>query len=136
MKKEKKKNKLTITDKLLNIYKLFNVECKHKELSELNKKDLYLVLLMAIDNHDDADPIVLHNFKNYAKEINDIYDLQDDYSSYKEISFTPPELKELSDLTNNEYISTDDLVDKNGNIIPEPYNKSEIRTLKINGILK
>ena len=56
----------------------------------------------------------------------EIFDLLDD----KEV--TNPILLQLIEETGDKYIETDDIIDVDGNKLPEPLTKEEVRDAKIN----
>ena len=89
----------------------------------LSKRELYLLLTVCFDKHDEDQPTVIHNFlefKDYIMEINDLFENN---------KTDNPILIELSE---GGYIETDNIVDENGNGLPIPYTKEEIRDVRIN----
>ena len=120
--------KVNVSDEFIEIYRKFNVveQVKRiKQLKESNPIEFYLLLFLVLDKHSDDDKINIMNLKPFEDEVMEIYDMQDD----KEV--TNDVLKELSKITNDSYVDTNCLVDMNGEKLPEPYTKEEVRDLKI-----
>jgi hypothetical protein len=117
---------LIVSDEFINIYKNFNVIDQIENMKKLSRKELFLLLIFSLDKHSDEDPVVIHNLLPFKEECMLIFDLQDDKGVDNEY------IKELVELTHDEYISTDILRDANGNKLPEPLTKEEVRDAKIN----
>ena len=122
---EIKENKLVVSNNFVEIFKHFNVSDKTKEMRELSKRELYLLLTVCLDKHDDELPIVNYNFLPFRDEVMEINDVQDD----KEI--TNQVILDLIKESDDKYIETDYIVDEMGNKLPDPFTKEEIRDLKI-----
>ena len=75
---EIKENKLVVSNNFVEIFKHFNVSDKTKEMRELSKRELYLLLTVCLDKHDDELPIVNYNFLPFRDEVMEINDVQDD----------------------------------------------------------
>jgi hypothetical protein len=118
--------KITVTDQFVSIYRKFNVVIQTSEMSKLSRFELYLLLTLAVDKFNEDDPVVWSNFSSFITELTEIFDVQDD----KETIDT--DLLELINRTGDKYIDTDIIVDKEGNKLPEPLQKDEVRELKIN----
>lgn len=117
-----------VSDEFIEIYRKFNVVEQVeiiKQLKESNPNEFYLLLFLVLDKHSDDDKINIANLTPFEDEVMEIYDMQDD----KEV--TNDVLKELAKITNDTYVDTNCLVDKNGEKLPEPYTKEEVRDLKI-----
>jgi hypothetical protein len=122
-------NKFVVSNEFLDIYRKFNVIEQVERIEKLkvnNPMEFYLLLIKVIDSHDEDDNQFLLNIRPFQTEVMEIYDMQDDKEVTNEI------LKQLSKVTGDNYINTDCLVDSDGNQLPEPYNKAEVRDLKIN----
>lgn len=115
----------TISDEFYSVYMNFNVICQIEKMKKLSKKELYLLLTLALDKFDEDDPIVFSNMKSFREEILDINDIQSDKKP------TNQDLIELTEETDI-YIDTDCIRDKNGKKLPEPLDKDEVRDKKIN----
>jgi hypothetical protein len=120
------KNNITVSELFMNIYKKFNVVNQTSEMSKLSRFELYLLLTLAVDKFNEDDPVVCSNFSSFITELTEIFDVQDD----KETIDT--DLLQLINRTGDKYIDTDIIVDKEGNKLPEPLQKDEVRELKIN----
>lgn len=115
--------KITVSENFKNAYKNFNVFNVAEKISNLSKKELYLLLICCIDNHDSDDSTVMENYSNYEVEIAEILDLQDSKKTLNNF------LLEL--IFDTESITIDSHVVK----LPKIYTKEEVRELKLNKIL-
>lgn len=118
--------KLSVSEDFINIYRNINVTEQIDKMKKLSRKELLLLLLLCLDKHSEDDVVVTNNLLPFEKECDLLFDLQDD----KEVD--DEDIKELSKLTEDKYIDTDVLVDINGNKLPEPLTKQEVRDAKIN----
>ena len=121
---------LKVSDLFLEIYTNLNVCSQLENMTKLSKKELYLLLIVALDKHSDDDPVVLHNLLPWKDTALEIFDLQED----KEC--TIPELIELVEETGDKYIDVTIIVDSNGNKLRDPLSKEEVRDAKINITIK
>jgi phage terminase large subunit-like protein len=121
---------LKVSDLFLEIYTNLNVCSQLENMAKLSKKELYLLLIVALDKHSDDDPVVLHNLLPWKDTALEIFDLQED----KEC--TIPELIELVEETGDKYIDVTIIVDSNGNKLKDPLSKEEVRDAKINITIK
>lgn len=115
--------KIIVSNEFVDIFRNFNVVDKIEEIKLLSKRELYLLLTVCFDKHDEDQPTVIHNFlefKDYIMEINDLFENN---------KTDNPILIELSE---GGYIETDNIVDENGNGLPTPLTKEEIRDVRIN----
>jgi len=110
-------NNINVSDEFLNAYKLFNVV--KVDVSKLNRQELLLLLIVAVDVFSDKNSVVIDNFRSFQKEISIILDLLSD----KDID--DPDLMKLSELTGERYIDTSKVKDKNGDDLPNPLSDSE-----------
>lgn len=115
--------KISISENFKKVYKNFNVFNVSEEISNISKKELYLLLICCFDNHDSDDSTVVGNYSNYELEITEILNLQD--SKKTSNSF----LLELISETESSTIDTHMLE------LPSVYTKEEVRELKLNKIL-
>ena len=116
-------DKIIVSNEFVDIFRNFNVVDKIEEMKLLSKRELYLLLTVCFDKHDEDQPTVIHNFlefKDYIMEINDLFENN---------KTDNPILIELSE---GGYIETDNIVDENGNVLPTPLTKEEIRDVRIN----
>lgn len=115
--------KIIVSNEFVDIFRNFNVVDKVEEIKLLHKRELYLLLTVCLDKHDENQPTVIHNFlefKDYIMGINDLFENN---------KTDNPVLIELSE---GGYIETDNIVDGNGNELPTPFTKEEIRDVRIN----
>ena len=116
-------DKKIVSNEFVDIFRNFNVVDKIGEMKLLSKRELYLLLTVCFDKHDEDQSTVIHNFlefKDYIMEINDLFENN---------KTDNPILIELSE---GGYIETDNIVDEMGNGLPMPYTKEEIRDVRIN----
>ena len=116
-------DKKIVSNEFVDIFRNFNVVDKIEEMKLLSKRELYLLLTVCLDKHDEDQPTVIHNFlefKDYIMEINDLFENN---------KTDNPILIELSE---GGYIETDNIVDEMGNDLPTPLTKEEIRDVRIN----
>ncbi len=118
--------KLKVSNEFVDIFKNFNVINKVEEMKSLSKKELYLLLTLCLDKHDDEQPTVVYNFQPFRDEVMELFEIQDDKETLN------PVLQELIEESGDKYIETDNIVDVNGNQLPEPLTKEEVRDVKIN----
>ena len=121
---------LQVSDLFVETYTNLNVCSQIENMKNLSKKELYLLLILALDKHNDEDPVVLHNLLPWKDTALEIFNLQDD----KETDII--ELKELVEETGDKYIDVTILVDSKGNKLKEPLSKEEVRDAKINITIK
>jgi hypothetical protein len=117
--------KVVVSEDFLNIYKNFNVVDQVENMKALSERELYLLLTVCLDKHDDDLPVVKYNFQPFRDQVMEIFDIQDDKETKNQF------LLSLIDETGSQYIETSDIVDDRGVKLPEPYNKEEIRDVKI-----
>ena len=117
---------LKVSNEFVDIFKNFNVINKVEEIKALSKKELYLLLTLCLDKHDDGQPTVVYNFQPFREQVMELFEIQDDKETLN------PVLQELIEETGDKYIETDNVVDIDGNKLPEPLTKEEVRDAKIN----
>lgn len=118
-----KQSTISVSDLFLDIYRLFNVSDQRVRMKQLEKKELYYLLICAMDNHNEDDPIVIVNFSDFELEIKEILEFQEAEKTQNEY------LLELVKETEDAWIST------TGVELPTPYTRDEVRDLKLGGIL-
>jgi hypothetical protein len=117
---------LKVSNEFVGIFKNFNVINKVEEMKALSKKELYLLLTLCLDKHDDGQPTVVYNFQPFREQVMELFEIQDDKETLNTI------LQELIEESGDKYIETDNIVDLDGNKLPEPLTKEEVRDAKIN----
>ena len=117
---------LKVSNEFVDIFKNFNVINKVEEMKALSKKELYLLLTLCLDKHDDGQPTVVYNFQPFREQVMELFEIQDDKETLN------PVLQELIEESGDKYIETDNIVDVDGNKLPEPLTKEEVRDAKIN----
>jgi len=117
--------KLIVSDEFIEIYRNFNVCDQIDKVKKLSDKERYLLIILCLDKHDEANPIVLYNFKPFKDEIKEIYEVQDNKETKNNI------LLDLISESNHKHIESDCIVDTNGDKVPDPFDKNEVRDKKI-----
>lgn len=116
---------LKVSNEFVDIFKNFNVINKVEEMKRLSKKELYLLLTLCLDKHNDEQPTVIYNFQPFRNQVMELFEIQDDKETLN------PILQELIKKSGDKYIETDNIVDNDGNKLPEPLTKEEVRDAKI-----
>ena len=117
--------KILVSNEFFEIYKSFNICSQVEKIIKLSRRELYLLLTVCIDNHDDSLLSVRHNSNYFRDEILEILEIQDDKEVTNDI------LLSLIKETGDKYIDTDKIEDVNGSKLPEILTKDEIRDLRI-----
>ena len=117
---------LKVSNEFVDIFKNFNVINKVEEIKSLSKKELYLLLTLCLDKHDDGQPTVVYNFQPFREQVMELFEIQDDKETLN------PVLQGIIEESGDKYIETDNIVDVDGNKLPEPLTKEEVRDAKIN----
>ena len=128
--KNMKEKKLKVSDLFVDIYINLNVCSQVERMKQLSKKELYLLIILAIDKHSDEDPVLLHNLEPFESYADKIFDLSDD----KEVEDT--DLLELIKETDDKYINTSYIVDSKNPPLRDPLTKEEVRDANINLTIK
>jgi hypothetical protein len=132
---DEKTEKLTVSDEFISAYRLFNVNYQVDNIRKLSKSEIFIMLLVCLDKHDEEQKVVMSNFEKFKEEALLIHkvlenDVADDSN-----------LKHLVDTLNKSYVNVaDSVVDKNGEKLPKVYTKDEatqkMRDIKITLITK
>jgi len=126
---EEKDNKIVVSNEFVDIYRNFNVGNQVHKMKAITKRELYLLLTLCLDKHSDENPTVSSNFTEFKEHLLEIFDVQDEKSTQNQT------ILDLIEESDNQYIETDNIVDSNGDKLPDPYTKEEIRDIRI-GIIK
>jgi hypothetical protein len=124
-KEEKETPKLIVSNEFLEIYRNFNVYDQTEQINKLSDRERFLLLILCVDKHDDENPIVLYNFKPFKEEIKEIYEVQDNKETTNQV------LLDLIKETDHKHVESDYIRDKDGNKVPDPFDKNEVRDKKI-----
>ncbi len=117
--------KVVVSGDFVNIYKNFNVINQVENIKTLSDRELYLLLTVCLDKHDDELSVVKYNFQPFKDQVMEIFDIQDDKETTNKV------LLSLIDETGSQYIETSDIVGPGNVKLPDPYTKEEIRDVKI-----
>ena len=126
---KEKDNKIVVSNEFIDIYRNFNVGNQVHKMKALTKRELYLLLTLSLDKHSDENPTVSSNFTDFKEQCLEIFDVQDEKTTHNQT------LLDLIEESDNQYIETDNIVDSNGDKLPDPYTKEEIRDIRI-GIIE
>ena len=96
---------LKVSNEFVDIFKNFNVINKVEEIKALSKKELYLLLTLCLDKHDDGQPTVVYNFQPFREQVMELFEIQDDKETLN------PVLQGLIEESGDKYIETDNIVD-------------------------
>lgn len=121
----KQEKKIVVSNEFIDIYRNMNVYNQVDKMNKLSKRELYLLLILSLDNHSDEDPVVIGNYLKFEKEFMEILDIQDDKETDNEV------LLSLIKETGNDYIDTTNLFSENSEQIPNIYTKEEVRDIKL-----
>ena len=125
------KTEFMVSDRLVSIYRNFNVTDQFNEIKKLTKRELFLLVLLCLNNHVELDPVVVNNFMPLRKEALSIYGLLNDEDVKDE------DLKALVKEIGDTYLNVSEvLVDGNNEELPRVYTKVEVRDIKITLINK
>lgn len=102
-------SKITVSDQFVDIYQNLTKENQVENINKLSKEELYLLLIYAIDNLDEENPILKENMKTFENEGMEILNIQMDRKTKN------PVLLKLIEASGNEYIIFDEVVDQLGN---------------------
>ena len=117
-------NKLQVSDLFVDIFKHFNVVFQNEKMKTLSRRELLLLLIIAVDSYSEDDQVVIENFRNYKDELTLIYDLQNDET------VTDEDLLYLADKTDEKYIDTSNLITSDGNKLPSPTTQEAARIIR------
>jgi hypothetical protein len=120
------KKEFIVSDLFLDIYINFNVGDQSEKMRLLSKKELYLLLITCLDNHDSDNKTVINNYKLFREEYLEIMDLQANHTTKSEI------LLDLIEETGDPYVETDYIVTSNLNKLPKVLTKEQVRDIRIN----
>lgn len=116
--------KVIVSPQFVEVYKLFNVVSQVEKLESLHRRELLLMLILAVDTFSEDNPIVIENITPFKSELELIYSLQQDSEVNDE------DILKLSSDTGEKYIGTDNLVDVYGNSLPCPLTEQEAIELR------
>ena len=121
--------KIVVSNEFVDIYRNFNIGNQVDKMKALSKRELYLLLTLCLDKHSDDNPTVSSNFTEFKEQCLEIFHLQDEKTTENQT------ILDLIEESGDQYIETDNIVDSNGDKLPEPYTKEEIRDIRI-GIIE
>lgn len=122
---EEKKNGTIVSNKLIEIFLTINKMDKTEDMRNLPKKELYILLLLSIENYSDTNEYIVKNFTLFEEECYNIYNVQLGKGT------NDPYLQMLMEETDSTFINTNKIFDDDGYIFPNLESKSSIRNYKI-----
>lgn len=126
MKKELKDTpKIIVSDELIDIYLNIDKVNRIDSIKQLSKRELYILLLIVIDNHDDNNKYVKYNCRPFEKEAFEIYKVQNNEKINSVI------LNKLIENSSEHYIETTNIFDSEGNSLPTLNDIRSIRKYKL-----
>ena len=114
-----KEKYITVSDDFVEIYKMFNVNRQTEKMKKLSRKELMLMLVLAIDSFSEENPAVIENFRDFRSEMELIYGLQQDNEC------TDLDLLSLGKETDEKYIDTSKIIDSKGEELPAALSEEE-----------
>jgi len=122
-----------VSELFLEIYKKFNVCSQIEKMNLLSRKELFLMLTLAVDSFNEENLAVIENCRPFKRELEIILALQDDES------VEDPDILELSKEIGEKYIDTHNLISSSGKL-PKPLSDEEAlilrRDLSIDSVTK
>lgn len=114
-----KEKYITVSDDFVAIYKMFNVNRQTEKMKKLSRKELMLMLVLAIDSFSEENPAVIENFRDFRSEMELIYGLQQDQECQD------VDLLSLGNETDEKYIDTSKIIDSSGEELPAPLSEEQ-----------
>jgi hypothetical protein len=114
-----KEKYITVSDNFVEIYKMFNVNRQTEKMKKLSRKELMLMLVLAIDSFSEENPAVIENFRDFKTEMELIYGLQQDQECQD------VDLLSLGNETDEKYIDTSKIIDFRGEELPAPLSEEQ-----------
>jgi hypothetical protein len=108
-----------VSDNFVEIYKMFNVNRQTEKMKKLSRKELMLMLVLAIDSFSEENPAVIENFRDFKTEMELIYGLQQDQECQD------VDLLSLGNETDEKYIDTSKIIDFRGEELPAPLSEEQ-----------
>ena len=115
---------MEISKEFTECYQYFNVYDMTEKVKSLTDKEKYLLLICTLDEHNDEDPIVLNNYREFEEELQNILDLHEGEEVKTEV------LKTLSKKFGDKHIPISSIK------LPKIFTKEEAREVKLNNILE
>ncbi len=115
----KKEKYITVSNRFVEIYKLFNVIKQVDQIKTLSRKELMLLIVLSLDSFSEDNPVVIENLCEFKTEMELIYDLQQD----KEC--VDIDLLSLVSESDEKYIDTSKVIDMAGDSLPSPLTEDE-----------
>lgn len=127
---------IKVSDEFVNIYKHFNIYNQFEQIKKLSDIEKYLLLVLCLDKHDDNNNVVISNFLPFKDECMEILEAITKSQSQESSITDNIYLLKLIELTGDPTITTDKLIQSNGEGLFEPISLTEIREIKINDLIK
>lgn len=121
--------KYEVSDKFIWIYRRMHVKNLVEDMKQLDKRELYLLLLRTLDDHDLENESVKANMRAFKAECLEIFAINDG----KETSC--PVLAELKGEDISKTLINLHMTDRQGVVMGSPLTRDEIRDEKISDII-
>jgi hypothetical protein len=115
---------IEVSEEFVDIFQNLNITDKVTQMRSLSRKELLLLIILALDKHDEEDKTVVHNLLPFYDEAMIIESLQETGET------TDIDLLDLIKETGYEKVETDNIT-HNGKLPKIITSKSEIRDKKI-----
>ena len=136
-----KEKTIQVSDIFIHLFKMFNVTNISEQMKQLSRKELMLLIILAIDSYPSDDAALLKNLEDFKDELKIVHKLQTlDPKDESTLENTDPILFELANQTGEKYININKLRDMSGKELPEPTSQEEAikmrRDISINTIIE
>lgn len=121
---ENNTEKIQVSENFVDIFKHFNVNSQIDKMSQLSRKELLLMLTLAVDSYSEDNNIVIENFRPFKGELDLIYQLQNDET------VTDADILSIAQETGEKYIDTTNIVQSDGSSLPTATTEEQARILR------
>ena len=116
--------KIKVSPDFVEAFRLFNVNSQVERIKKLTRKEILLLLILAIDSYSEDSEIVIENFKPFKSELDLIYNLQNDET------VTDTDLLSIADETGEKYVDTSNICQLDGTKLPSATTEEEARIIR------
>lgn len=121
---ENNTEKIQVSENFVDIFKHFNVNSQIDKMSQLSRKELLLMLTLAVDSYSEDNNIVIENFRPFKGELDLIYQLQNDET------VTDADILSIAQETGEKYIDTTNIAQSDGSSLPTATTEEQARILR------
>lgn len=116
--------KIKVSENFVDIFKHFNVNSQIEKMRQLPRKELLLMLTLAVDSYSEESNIVIENFRPFKEELDLIYQLQNDET------VTDTDLLSIAEETDEKYIDTTNITQLSGESLPSATTEDQARIIR------